>query len=54
MLKIAKEVEDKVLEAMAYYSLGCVFESQGGLPEAVKHFQASLNLYNSLRVLLKS
>ena len=53
-LKIAKEVGDKSLEAMAYCSLGCVFELQGGLPKAVEHYQASINLFNSLRVLLKS
>nr|XP_058968949.1 tetratricopeptide repeat protein 28-like [Pocillopora verrucosa] len=54
LLKIAEEVGDQSLEALAYYSLGCVFEAQGGLPKAVKHFRASVNLYNSLRVLLKS
>ena len=54
LLKIAKEVEDKLLEAIAYYSLGRVFESQGELPKAVEHYQASITLYNSLRVLLKS
>ena len=54
MLKIAQEVEDKSLEAMAYFSLGCVFESQGGLPKAVEHYKASINLYNSLRILPKS
>nr|XP_058972953.1 tetratricopeptide repeat protein 28-like [Pocillopora verrucosa] len=54
LLKIAKEVEDKLLEAMAYFSLGRVFESQGELPKAVEHYQASINLFNSLRVLLKS
>ena len=53
-LKIAKEVGDKFLEATAYCSLGCVFELQGGLPKAVEHYQASINLFNSLRVLLKS
>ena len=42
------------MEAMAYCSLGCVFELQGGLPKAVEHYQASINLFNSLRVLLKS
>ena len=52
-LKIAKEVGDKFLEAMAYCSLGCVFELQGGLPKAVEHYQASITLFNSLRVLLK-
>ena len=54
LLKIAEEVGDQSLEALAYYSLGCVFEAQGGLPKAVKHLRASVNLYNSLRVLLKS
>ncbi|CAH3152697.1 unnamed protein product, partial [Pocillopora meandrina] len=54
LLKIAEEVGDQSLEAIAYYSLGCVFEAQGGLPKAVKHFRASVNLYNSLRVLLKA
>ena len=54
VLKIAKEVEDKSLEAMAYYSLGCVSELQGGLPKAVEYYQTSINLSNSLRVLLKS
>ena len=54
MLKIAQEVEDKSLEAMAYFSLGFVFESQGGLPKAVEHYKASINLYNFLRILLKS
>ena len=39
---------------MAYSSLGCVFESQGGLPKAVELYQASINLFNSLRVLVKS
>ena len=39
---------------MAYPSLGCVFESQGGLLKAVELYQASINLLNSLRVLLKS
>ena len=53
-LKIAKEVEDKSLEAMAYYSLGCIFELQGGLPKAVEHYQTSIDLSNSLRILLKS
>ncbi|CAH3163050.1 unnamed protein product, partial [Pocillopora meandrina] len=53
-LKIAKEVEDKSLEAMAYYPLGCVFELQGGLPKAVEHYQTSIDLSNSLRILLKS
>ncbi|XP_066023579.1 tetratricopeptide repeat protein 28-like [Pocillopora verrucosa] len=53
-LKIAKEVGDKSLEAMAYCSLGCVSELQGGLPKAVEHYQASISLFNSLRVLLKS
>ena len=42
------------MEAMAYCSLGCVSELQGGLPKAVEHYQASINLFNSLRVLLKS
>ena len=37
---------------MAYCSLGCVFELQGGLPKAVEHYQASINLFNSLKVLL--
>ena len=54
MLKIAKEVEDKSLEATAYYSLGCVFELLGRLPKAVEYYQASITLYNSLRVLLES
>nr|XP_058968950.1 tetratricopeptide repeat protein 28-like [Pocillopora verrucosa] len=54
LLKLAKEVEDQSLEALAYYLLGCVFEAQGGLPKAVEHFRASVKLYNSLRVLLKS
>ena len=54
MLKIAKEVEDKSMEATAYYSSGCVFELLGGLPKAVEHYQASITLYDSLRVLLKS
>ena len=54
MLKIAKEVEDKSLEATVYYSLGCVFELLGRLPKAVEHYQASITLYNSLRVLLES
>ncbi|XP_066023394.1 tetratricopeptide repeat protein 28-like [Pocillopora verrucosa] len=53
-LKIAKEVGDKSLEATAYCSLGCVSELQGGLPKAVEHYQASISLFNSLRVLLKS
>ena len=53
-LKIAKEVEDKSLEAMAYCSLGCVFELQGGLAKAVENYQASIHLFNSLRELLKS
>ena len=53
MLKIAEEVEDKSLEATAYYSLGCVFELLGRLPKAVEHYQASITLYNSLRVLLE-
>ena len=53
-LKIAKEVGDKCLEAMAYYSVGYVFELQGGLPKAVEYYQASINLFNLLRVLLKS
>ncbi|CAH3163040.1 unnamed protein product [Pocillopora meandrina] len=53
-LKIAKEVEDKSLEAMAYYPLGCVFELQDGLPKAVEHYQTSIDLSNSLRILLKS
>ncbi|MCO0637899.1 CHAT domain-containing protein, partial [Lutimaribacter sp. EGI FJ00014] len=54
LLKLAKEVEDQSLEALAYYLLGCVFEAQGGLPKAVEHYQASINLFNSLRVLLIS
>ena len=54
VLKIAKEVEDKSLEAMAYYSLGCVSELQGGLPKAAEYYQTSIDLSNSLRVLLKS
>ena len=54
LLKIAEEVGDQSLEALAYYSLGCVFAVQGGLPKAVEHFRASVKLYNSLRVLLKS
>ena len=54
MLEIAKEVEDKSMEASAYFSLGCVFESLGRLPKAVEHYQASITLFNSLRVLLKS
>ena len=54
MLKIAQEVEDKSWEAMAYFSLGCVFELQGELPKAVEHYKASINLYNFLRILLKS
>ncbi|CAH3168851.1 unnamed protein product, partial [Pocillopora meandrina] len=53
-LIIAKEVGDKSMEAMAYCSLGWVFELQGGLPKAVEHYQASINLFNSLRVLLIS
>ena len=53
-LTIAKEVEDRSLEALAYHSLGLVFESQGELPKAVTHYQFSVSLYNSLRVLLKS
>ncbi|XP_066029508.1 tetratricopeptide repeat protein 28-like [Pocillopora verrucosa] len=54
MLKIAKDIEDKSLEALAFYFLGCVFESLGRLPKAVEHYQASITVYNSLRVLLKS
>ena len=54
MLEIAKKVEDKSMEAMAFYLLGRVFESLGRLPKAVEHYQASITLYNSLRVLLKS
>ena len=53
-LTIANEVEDRSLEALAYHSLGVVFESQGELPKAVTHYQYSVSLYNSLRVLLKS
>ena len=53
-LKIAKKVGDKHWEAMTYCSLGCVSELQGGLPKAVEQYQASINLFNSLRVLLKS
>ncbi|XP_066016118.1 tetratricopeptide repeat protein 28-like [Pocillopora verrucosa] len=53
-LKVAKEVADKFLEATAYYSLGCVSELLGRLPKAVEHYQASITLFNSLRVLLKS
>ena len=49
-LKIAKEVGDKYSEARAYYS----FELHGGLPKVVEHYQDSINLFNSLRVLLKS
>ena len=54
MLETAKEVADKFLEATAYYSLGCVSELLGRLPKAVEHYQVSITLYNSLRVLLKS
>ena len=54
MLKIAKEVEDKTLEATAYYSSGSVFELLGRLPKAVEYYQASITLFNSLRVLLES
>ncbi|CAH3168412.1 unnamed protein product [Pocillopora meandrina] len=54
MLKIAKEVEDKSLEAMAHCSLGPVFELQGRLPKAVESYRASITLFNSLRILLKS
>ena len=54
MLKIAKEVEDKSLEATAYYSSECVFELLGRLPKAVEYYQVSITLYNSLRVLLES
>ena len=54
MLEIAKKVEDKSMEAMAFYLLGRVFESLGRLPKAVEHYRASITLYNSLRVLLKS
>ena len=54
MLETAKEVADKFLEATAYYSLGCVSELLGRLPKAVEHYQASITLFNSLRVLLKS
>ena len=53
-LIVAKEVGDKSTEARAYCSLGLFFELQGGLPKAVKHYQASINLFNSLRVLLIS
>ena len=54
MLKIAKKIEDKSLEALAFFYLGCVSRSLGRLPKAVEHYQASITLYNSLRVLLKS
>ena len=54
MLKIAKEVEDKTLEATAYYSSGSVFEFLGRLPKAVEYYQASITLFNSLRVRLES
>ncbi|CAH3163046.1 unnamed protein product [Pocillopora meandrina] len=54
MLNIAKEGEDKPLEARAYSSLGLVLEMMGRLPKAVEHYQASITLYDSLRVLLKS
>ncbi|XP_066015058.1 tetratricopeptide repeat protein 28 isoform X1 [Pocillopora verrucosa] len=53
-LLIAKEVGDKFTEAMAYCLLAWVFELQGRLPKAVEHYQASINLFNSLRVLLIS
>ncbi|CAH3151089.1 unnamed protein product, partial [Pocillopora meandrina] len=59
-LEIAKEIGDKhgegdkSLEAIAYCSLGRVSELQGRLPKAVEHYQASISLFNSLRVLLKS
>ncbi|CAH3129258.1 unnamed protein product [Pocillopora meandrina] len=39
---------------MAYCLLAWVFELQGTLPKAVEHYQASINLFNSLRVLLIS
>ena len=54
MLKIAKEVEDKSLEATAYYSSGRVFELLGRLQKAVEWYQVSITLYNSLRIRLES
>ncbi|PFX11660.1 Tetratricopeptide repeat protein 28 [Stylophora pistillata] len=53
-LKIAIEVEKKSLEASAHCSLANVFGSLGLLPNAVEHYQASITLFNPLRILLKS
>lgn len=54
LLKFAKKVEDKSMEAAAHYSLAGVFVSLGPLSKAVEHLQASITLYNALRILLKS
>ncbi|CAH3156909.1 unnamed protein product, partial [Pocillopora meandrina] len=49
-LKIAKEIGDKHGKGCAHGNLG----NLGGLPKAVEHYQASINLFNSLRLLLIS
>ena len=53
-LCIAKEVGDRSGEGSACYSLGRVFELMGFLHEAVDCFQSSLDVYNGIKVLLKS
>ena len=52
-LSIAKEVGHKAGEGTACYALGRVFEITGSLHEAVVYFRSSVEVYSSMKALLK-
>lgn len=52
--KIAIEVEDKLGEGLSSYSLGLDFESVGSLPDALRYYQTSVDLYDEMRASLQS
>ena len=53
-LQIAKEVGNKIGEAMSRYSLGCVLQGLAHLGEAVDSFRSSVALLDTIRTLLHS
>ena len=53
-LKIAREIGDQAGEKLAYHNIGAVFLSLKEMENAVDNFLSALDVFNSLRSLLKS
>ena len=53
-LKIAIEIGDQVREGMAYHNIGSIYLSLEQFENAVDNFVYAVNIFNSLRSLLKS